>query len=295
MSDDVIGTNLEDDGPAIEAPAPVAAAPVAAPEAPPPPADDAPDVESVDVGGQRLVPLSALLTERREKQTLKEQAGRVAELEQWRRDNEPYVQFLQNNRELLIQRVQPEPAPRAPAAPAVDPDALEAARLMDFYRADGQPDVEKGARWLALQDKRSGRIADERVQPMRERTQHEQASINFQRALQIKDANGESPSRESVEAIFRQMPPELAADERVSMVLTLAAMGADRMKTPRKAVVAPPSAPPLITETSGGNPRTRPTLTPLEERIASDRGISATKWQEHTRGYQPGRPTQLED
>ena len=28
---------------------------------------------------------------------------------------------------------------------------------------------------------------------------------------------------------------------------------------------------------------------------AADRGVSQTKWQEHTRGYQPGRAMTLED
>ena len=294
MSDEeVIGTNLEDDGPAIEAPAPVAEQPAqdAAPEAP---ADDrAAEVEAVEVGGQKYVPAGVLKAMRDETRALKERAAQADQLEAQWREAQPYVEFLRNNRELLIQRQQPEPTP-APAAPQADPDALEAARLMDFYKPDGTPDTEKGARWLALQDKRGERIADARVRPLLQQTAQDQASINFQRALQIKDANGETPSLESLQAVWQAMPADLVADQRVAGVLAATALGLDRMRTPRKATVPIPS-PALVTENSGGNPRTRPVLSPLEERIASERGISATKWAENTRGYQPGRPAVLED
>lgn len=290
--DDVIGTNLEDDGPAIEAPAPVAEQPAqeAAPDAP---VDDrAAEVEAVEVGGQKYVPAGVLKALREEARTLKERAAQADQLEAQWRDAQPYVEFLRNNRDLLIQRQQPEPV--APAAPQADPDALEAARLMDFYKPDGTPDTDKGARWLALQDKRGERIADARVRPILQQTAQDQASLNFQRALQIKDANGESPSLESLQAVWQAMPPDLVADQRVAGVLAATALGLDRMRTPRKATVPVPP-PALVTETSGGNPRTRPLLSPLEERIAAERGISATKWAENTRGYQPGKATVLED
>jgi hypothetical protein len=291
MSDeDVIGTNLEDDGPAIEAPAPVAAA-EPAPAEPAAPAE--PEDEAVEVAGQRLVPLAALQSARAEAKTLREQAERAVQLEAQWREAQPYVEFLRNNRDLLIQRQQPEPTP-APQAPQADPDALEAARLMDFYKPDGTPDTDKGARWLALQEKRAERIADARVRPILQQTAQDQAAINFQRALQIKDANGETPSLESLQAVWQAMPPDLVADQRVAGVLAATALGLDRMRNPRKATVPTPP-PALVTENSGGNPRTRPVLSPLEERIASERGISATKWAENTRSYQPGRPAVLED
>lgn len=294
MSDDpVIGINLEDDGPAIEAPA--AAAPPA-PADPAPPTDtasedDAPD--AIEVAGQRVVPLSALQSARAEAKALKEQAQRASELEARLRELEPYAQFVQNNRDLLIQRSAPEPTP-APAAPQVDPDALEMARLMDFYKPDGSLDVDRGAKALSVLEKRSERIADARVQPIIRQTHQDQAAQNFQRALQIKDANGDTPSLESLQAVWSTMPPELVADPRVAGVLAATALGLDRMRTPRKpSVPVPPPA--LVSEPSGGNPRTRPTLSPMEERLAANRDIAPSKWAELTRNYQPGRPAVLED
>lgn len=296
MSDEGL-VNLEDDSapapaPVAAAPEPIAAAPTETPQQSAPPAEEEPD--GIDLNGQRMVPISALHAEREKRQQLSALAAKAQELEAWRRENEPALQFLQNNRDLLIQRVQ-QPEPVAPAAPQVDPDALEAARLMDFYRADGTPDIEKGQRWLALQDKRAGKLAEDRVRPILQQTAQDQANLNFQRALQIQDANGETPSRESLQAVWAAMPPDLVADQRVAGVLAATALGLDRMRTPRKAVTPPPPSAPLVTESVGGVPRLRPTLSPFEETIAKERGISATKWQEHTKNFQPGRPTALED
>lgn len=285
MSDDGL-MDLEAETPAPE---PVAEAPAPVAEAAPDPETPA---DAVELNGEKLVPLSALLAERREAKALAEKAAKVDALEQWQRENEPALRFLQNNRDLLIQRQAPAPAP---AAPAVDPDAHEAALLMDFYKPDGTPDIDKGARWLALQDRRSGRLADERVQPLVQRTQVEQGNMNFHMARNIKDASGASPSEESLRAVWSAMPPELVANQQVAGMLATLALGMDQMKNPRRPVVAPqPTAPPF-SEPSGGNPRTRPALSAFEERIAADRGVSATKWQENTRGYQPGRAATLED
>jgi hypothetical protein len=293
MSDEVVGgVNLEDDGPPLPVAEPTPE-PVA--EAPPEPQADAPaEVEAVEVAGQRYVPHAALAAERAKGKALAEKASRVDALEQEWRNAQPYVEFLRNNPDLLKAR-QPEPVPAPVVAPEADPDALEAARLMDFYRADGSPDLDRGARWLALQEKRAEKIAQARVAPILQQTAQDQAALNFQRAQQIKAPDGRSPSIESLQAVWQAMPADLVADPRVAGVLAMTAIGMDAMRAQPRPVVVPPSSPALVSEPSGGNPRTRPALSALEERIAADKGISATKWAEHTRGYQPGRATQLED
>ena len=290
MSDDGL-MNLEDDGPApVAAPEPEPEAITAAPEAP---AADPDDADAVDIGGQKAVPLAVVKELREKVRNLSEKANRADALEAWQRENEPALRFLQNNRDLLIQRAAPEP--QAPAAPSIDPDAREAALLMDFYRPDGTPDDERGSKWLALQEKRAGRIAEAQMAPIRQRTQMDQATANYNLARQVKDANGESPSDASLNAIWRQMPPELVADPSVAGVMAALALGLDRLNAPKRGPVVPMPPPALVTESSGGHPKARPTLSPLEERIAADRGVSQTKWQEHTRGYQPGRAMTLED
>lgn len=288
MSDDGL-MNLEDDGP--EPVADVAPADVAPVEAAPEPMADPDEADAVDIGGQKAVPLAVVKELREKVRNLSEKAQKADALEAWQRENEPALRFLQNNRDLLIQRAEPPAA----AAPSIDPDAREAALLMDFYKPDGSPDDERGAKWLALQEKRANRVAEAQMAPIRQRTQMDQATANYNLARQVKDANGESPSDASLQAIWRQMPPELVADPSVAGVMAALALGLDRLNAPKRGPVVPMPPPALVTESSGGHPKARPSLSPLEERIAADRGVSATKWQEHTRGYQPGRAMTLED
>ena len=193
----------------------------------------------------------------------------------------------------LLRQAQPEPQPPEPPA-SEDPDAEEAARLMDFYKPDGSPDLERGARHLALLDRRAGKLAVDAVQPLRQQTAQDQSSINFQRALQVKDADGKTPSRESLQAVWRSMPPEYTADQRVAGILAATALGLDRMAN-KSGPVIPQAAPPLVTEAAGGTPRNRPALTALDESIARDRGRTPTQWAEHQSNFRPGRPTVLED
>lgn len=287
MSDDGL-MNLEDDGPV-----PVEETPAPAVEAAPEPPADPDEADAVDIGGQKAVPLAVVKELREKVRHLSAQAQKADQLEAWQRENEPALRFLQNNRELLIQRAAPEPP--APAAPSIDPDAREAALLMDFYKADGTPDDERGAKWLALQERRAGRIAEAQMAPIKARTQMEQASANYQLARQVKDANGETPSEASLSAIWKQMPPELVADPSVAGVMAALALGLDRLNAPKRGPSVPMPPPALVTESSGGHPKARPSLSPLEERIAADRGVSQTKWVENTRGYQPGRAMTLED
>jgi hypothetical protein len=179
----------------------------------------------------------------------------------------------------------------------VDPDALRAARLMDFYKADGTLDAAKGAEWLALQDERAGRLADERIAPIRQREQAAQSQANFHMAKQtLKAEYGVEPSDEALRAVWQNLGPDLTSDPRVAGIMGILAAGFDTVRNARKpSPVAPPASAPLLSEPSGGNPRTRPAMSAFEERIAAERGVSASKWQDFTKGYQPGKAMGLED
>lgn len=291
MSDELPegSVNLEDDGPEIpSAPDPVAAA--APPEPPAPVAEPEPE-ESVEINGQRMVPVGALVAERKQRQTLSEKAAQVDQLQEQVRRMAPYVEFLRANPGLMQPPQQrPEPPPSAPQA---DPDAVEAAQLMDFYKADGSLDVEKGAKWLSLQDRRAAHVSREAVRPYQELTAQQKSQSNFQAALTVKDAQGVAPTRESLEAVWRMMPTADTSDPQVAGVMAALALGLDRMK-PQPQRVAP-SAPPLVTEGSGGNVKARPVLSALEERVAKERGISAQTWSELTKDHTRGRSVVLED
>ena len=81
----------------------------------------------MDIGGQKAVPYAVVKELREKVRNLSDKAAKADQLEAWQRENEPALRFLQNNKDLLIQRAAPEP--QAPAAPQLDPDAREAALL----------------------------------------------------------------------------------------------------------------------------------------------------------------------
>lgn len=280
--------NLEDDAPASPPPAVVPPPADIPPAEPPVPATEQ---ELQEAGGDQKTAglLAALRAEREKSRTLTTRAAKADEYEQTLRTNQPYVDFLRANPNLMAPK-QPE-APPPPAS--ADPDAVEAAQLMDFYKADGTLDVERGSKYLALQDRRSARVTDQAVKPFREQTTQERSQQNFNMALQIKDANGQTPTRDALTAVWKTLGPELTADPQVAATMAMLAHGATAMT--RKNGPAPPATAPVITEPSGGRTAATPTMSAIEERIAANRGVTPQKWAEHTSGYQAGRPQQLED
>lgn len=292
--------NLEDDEPSADATVPVtdmgvvSPAPAVPVQAAPAPSSEEPAPTDQDVqeagGDQRVAGLiAALRIERQKARTATERASRVDALEQELAQNRPYVEFVKANPNLLQPR-QPEPPPVPPAA---DPDAVEVAQLMDFYKSDGSLDVEKGAKHLALMDRRAGRQSQEAVKPYREQSLQERSDANFQRALNVRDAEGNLPSQEAVRSVWNLMPVEDRAKPETAMVMAMLAHGADKLRM--KVPIAAPQSAPVVTESAGGQSRPLVSLSALEERILSQRGTSAQAWAEHTKTFQPGRPTVLED
>lgn len=297
MSDETL-VNLEDDGAEAAAAAittDVASAEPATP-AVEPPADEGPaEVEAVEVAGKKYVPVGALVGERKERQALQKEVDRVKQLEAEIGELLPYAKLLKANPQLLQQRPQEPPAAAKEPDPTEDPDAIEAARLMDFYTAEGKPDPARGAAWLKLQARQAQKISQQTVAPILEHSYQQRSNANFQAALSFKTPDGRSPSRESLQQIWGTQDVKATADPNVVAILALTAIGADAMFGRGKAPIPPPASAPLVTEASGGVPRTRVPMTHLEEQVASQRGISASKWGELTKGHNSGRPSVLED
>lgn len=296
MSDDGL-LNVEDDLPAepptppVEPTAPVAAVPAEAAPAEPIAEPDRPaEVEAVEVGGQKYVPVGALLAERTKRQGLSDRAARADQLEAALRETEPYVRFLKANPGLM-ERQQPA-APAAQAEPVPDPQAELLAKTLDLYTPEGKPDIGRAAQLQKVITSEAQRIASQAIAPVHERNYQQQSAQNFQQALTIKDAQGRTPSPEALTQIWRSMPASQTADPQVAMILALTALGLDSVS--KKPAPAPPASAPLVTEGAGGAAR-RPALSQLERNIAKDRGISETKWTENTAGFVAGRPQTLED
>lgn len=278
--------DLEADAP----PEPVAAPAPEVPAAAAPAAE--PTGEVVDAAGTHYVPVAAIQDERGKRQAAE---ARAAQLEQQAAQNEPILALLRNNPGLL-QR--PEPVTPAAPLPTDDPDALEAARLMDFYTADGKPDAERGARYLALQDRRATTAAQRAVQPLTQQTQQERANLNFQKALALKDPSGQPINPQTLTAVWQQVQRDangvnILADPQAAAFVAAAALGIQTLTGP--AAVVPPSRPPVVTEAAGSASGRRVSVTELETRVAAERGRNVDQWATLTKGHQSGRPNLVEN
>jgi len=288
MADDLpAGSVSLEDGPATPAPAPAPPPPAAA--APPAPAAEPVEPEAVDVGGEQMVPLRALIAERNEKKALKERGG---QLEQYYNQTKPYVDFINANPGLLKQP-QPQHAPPAPAA-EVDPDVVMLAETLSLYNPDGSLNTKGAEKILQVAEKRSDKRVQAAIQPHVQQTAQERSARNFHQALNTTMPNGVKPDQVALTNLWRSLPAHLTADPNVATILQLAATGAAVMGAPQR--VAPAPNAPLVSEPSGGQPRPGGgRLTQLERDVAATRGISETKWGELGKGFTAGRSSQIEE
>ena len=304
--DPVLGTSLEDDGDSLspaavtgEAQQVLAAdrqalnvSTPAAPPAPPPP-------QAPEDTGNGVVPVSALHAERQRRQELEQRIAALEPMAQRVRELEPYAQFVQNNQALF----QPQqPAPAAPQGP--DPELVQFAQDFDLYTTDDSgrvvADLEKAARIMGTLDRRAGRLVERTVQPLQQQTMQERAHANITRLVNTQLPKGVRVSPQAIQAVRQQLGPEQAdalfADDRASVLMGALAFGLESMARPAAApVVAPPATAPIVTESAGGQGQQAPRMSRLEEGVVRERGVGATKWQELTRGFQPGRSMSVED
>jgi hypothetical protein len=282
-------TNVEDEAPESQTAAPEQTTDTAAPEQQQvePQAQPA-EVEAVEVGGQKYVPLSALLETRREAKSLKEAASRVQQAEAWIAQAQPYVQFLQANPHLMQQQ-----QTQAPAPAGVDPEIEALARDLDLYTPKGELDVARATKIAQRQERLAQSAAQRIVAPMQQTTAQERANMNFQRALSVKLPDGSSVDQNALRQVFAGMPAELAADPQVATVLLAVAAGASRFSGQPQP--APPARAPLFTEDSGGTVRTKQALTSLDRKVIAARGMTEDAFHKATADFKPGRTNVIED
>lgn len=276
--------SLEDDDPA----------PVAQPEvvAPAQPETRTTEEAAVDAEIERLDPnglLAALKAERAEKKALKEKASRVDQLEQYAQQAKPYVDFVNANRH-LIQQPQQQAQPQPTQA---DPELVELAETLSLYTADGQPDVKKAERIAKFTEARAQKQAQQFVQPVARTMAEQRSAQNYHTVLSYIGPNGEKVDQAVLRNLWSQVPADQTANPEVAAYLQMMAIGVSRMAG--KPQVVPPPNPPLVTEASGGNPRSAPALTDLQRRVAQQRGMNETKFADLGKGFHPGRTSSLED
>lgn len=271
------------------------------PPAPPEPvADVAPEpvipadpdeAEAVDLPAGKHVPLTALKAVRDENRVLKERAARVDALEQENARLRPYADFVQQNPQLR------QPAVPAVTAPATaDPDLLDLAKSLDFYTAEGKPDLDRAARHQALVEKSARKMAQEVVGPLAMSTYERQATQNWNRVVAAKLPNGQPIDTNLLTVAWQSVGrtnPAMLADERVVRIIENNVM-AEQMRAGYQAPPVAPSRPPVVTESSGTRPGTRARMNEAERGIVGDR-LDDAKFADLTKEFQKGRMNALED
>lgn len=288
--------NVEDEGAAAPAETPE---PAAAAEAPPPaqaaPEPQEPEEEGVEVGGQKLVPLAALHAAREEAKALKQKASQVDQVLGWYQQNRPYVEFLQNNPDLLKPRqAQPEPVKALP--PEQDDALVQLARTLDLYTPEGQPDAKRASVIRNLVKSEAQSIAQEAVKPLHEQSVQERAQTNLRDAMNASLPDGRKPDPQVLQHIWRSTDPKVLATPEGAAAAVMMAVGLGSFVQPP----APPQAQPVlsvpvVTEPSGGRNVNRAPVSEFEQRIMQVRGITPQKYQEYTRHFKSGDANVLED
>lgn len=295
--------SLEENESAQLDPEPAAPAPETAP--PPqqaaPPADDLePEGTIVNPNGEKLVPLSALAAKRQEASTAKaalaEKDAKIAELEQKAQQFEQIKGDWQRVQPLIQQLQQQQQVPQAlpkPVGPLSQQDAIDYARDLDLYKADGTPDVDRAQRLALRQQTLAQQTAQQVVQPLYQNSAQQQSVANFERAASFKDKNGVQVDRGTLQRIWSLVPPELSANPETAGVLYRQAVAemvlTGNYRTPSQ---APP--PPLVTESLGGNNSVAKELTALDRQMMTAGQIKAKDYETISSNFKPGQVNALE-
>lgn len=254
--------------------------------------------------GTKYVPLSAVTTARREakelkaeRDTLKAQAERAAQLEAELAQARPYAEFFKVNPHLLQQPAQPMRQPE----PQHDAEAEEYARNLDLYAKDGTPDIAKARKILDV----NARIARESAQTVAAQTTEpvarmveSQKVLGVVRSLQMeKDADGNTISEAAVNALAQDLVSTLGqagarqfmAQDGSYNLLKNMAFG-KQATLPKRAKVAPPAGDPLVTERAGGK---------AEDIVVSTQhlgklGLSEERYKDSAKRFKPGQFNSLE-
>ena len=279
-------------------------APVAATEPAAPPADDdVPEAVEVTPGGEKMVPLSALISARQEIKQLKPLAKKATESEAELNQLRPYAEFVKANQQLL----QPQIQPPVQQSTEPDPELVDFARTIELYDpATGQPDTKRASKILERTNKQAAVIAQQAIAPLQDQSNESRAVTNLNTVLASKDAHGQPITSETVTAVMGQLAQGLMRqghqNPRAEMLRLLADPQVAELiidksyrlqsANGRPAQLVPKPGPALEVETAGGSERVN--LSEHSKRLMRDAGISEKDAVESAKRYKPGRSNVLE-
>jgi hypothetical protein len=200
---------------------------------------------AVDMGGNKMVPLSALMAAKKEANGLRSKvkelepiAARATDVDARLSNAQPIIDAIVSNPKLRAEALRIAQGTRVSDDRTTqpdesdDPDAAAYAEDAGFYLSDGQtPDVARARRVLTRLDARHGKQTDDRIRPLAGVTLNQQAQVNLRNAAAQTDDNGVPyATQQSLDEVAKQLPAQLLADPNVVNLLLHTAIGMDRMK-----------------------------------------------------------------
>lgn len=290
--------SLDDDTPLseiVEAPPP-AEAPAPPPQqaaAPPPnPEDVEPEGTIVNPGGEKLVPLSALVAQRQEAARVKAEAAALREQTKEIDTIRAAWQAAQPAIEHARQQQRQAPPPPAPAGPLSEQEAIDYAKDLDLYKTDGTPDTARAQRLAARQEALADRKAQQYIAPFQQQTAQSQSAGNFEAVATWKDKSGAVVDRAILQDIWSKMPAELTAQPNVAAVMYRVALAETMLQGKHKAAIVPPP-PAQHTESLGGAPAARE-MSQLERNFISTVDMKPKDYEEISGRFKLGERNSLE-
>ena len=310
--------SLEDDNPSLEslsAPPPAPETPATPQQTAPPPAQEAeqePDGVVVNPGGEKLVPLNAVVDLRGKLRAEKEaREAEKAELEQLRGKVKTAEAIAQEWQQLQphIQKIKSAPPPQEAPKPTA-PDAnmvvgehpitgrpitlADYTKSLDLYTNNGTPDLERGLEQLGVQRYQAKQQTEAAIQPFHQQTAQQQSAINFEKAASFKhQQSGIQVDRAILQKFWSEVPAEMSSQPGVAEVLWRNALAETVLQGKHKAPVDPP--PPVQhTESIGGATAPTKELTQIDRNMMSAVGMKSKDYEDISSRYKPGEHNALE-
>lgn len=262
----------------------------------PPTTTPEPEPEGVvEVQGQKLAPVSAIVAEReRVRHTERERAAKEREpLQQQLAQTQQQAQQLAAELDALRQAH----APKQPDVPDIpDDEAERVAREFELYTPTGL-DLSRAKRVIARQraeiTKVAQQVAQEAVRGPQEDIFRQASKQNFIWAASQRDAHGNPiVDPKALAEQWAQLPAELTSKPEVAEHL-LNTVAGRMMRTGQR----PPTAPqqePTFTEAAGGRRSAPYTMTTMGKRLATASGMTEKAFTDVAKTYQPGATNFLE-
>lgn len=257
------------------------------------PAVDADETEAaalaVDMGGNRMVPLSALIQAKKDGKVARDRvkelepiAASATEIGTRLSQAQPIINAILNNPKLRAEalrgagqgdgtRVSGDSTDQSD-----DPDLVAYAEDAGYYLSDGvTPDTARAQRQMTRILNQSGKQTDARLAPLAGVTLNSAADRNIQAAISATDEDGTPwATRESIDEVLKLIPKQMLADPQVSNIILTQAIGFDRMK---KRSPKPPEEPLFMERQGGGRTREMP-LSSQEKDFMAKAGITEKEY-----------------